>query len=66
MGLACTVGFVEAWDLEVVGIWEVVAVLVVVVGVGVGCVVVAMVVVEIVWVGIRWDVFTVCCKSRVA
>ena len=64
MGLACAVGFVEAWDLELVGIWEVVAVLVVVV-VGVG-VVVAMVVVEIVQVGIRWDVFTVCCKSRVA
>ena len=32
MGLACTVGLVEAWELEVVGIWEVVAVLVVVVG----------------------------------
>ena len=63
--MACTVGFVEAWELEVVGIWEVVAVLVVVVvGVGVGCV--AMVVVKIVRGGIRWDVFTVCCKSRVA
>ena len=62
MGLACTVGLVEAWDLEVVGIWEVLAVLVVVVG----GVVVAMVVVKIVWGGIRWDVFTVCCKSRVA
>ena len=62
MGLACAVGFVEAWDLEVVGIWEVVAVLVVVV-VGGG---VAMVVVKIVQGGIRWDVFTVCCKSRVA
>ena len=49
--------------MEVVGIWEVVAVLVVVV---VGVVVVAMVVVKIVWGGIRWDVFTVCCKSRVA
>ena len=65
MGLACTVGFVEAWELEVVGIWEVVAVLVVVVVVG-GGVVVAMVVVKIVRGGIRWDVFTVCCKSRVA
>ena len=63
MGLACAVGFVEAWDLEVVGIWEVVAVLVVVVGGGGG---VAMVVVKIVQGGIRWDVFTVCCKSRVA
>ena len=50
-----------AWDLEVVGIWEVVAVLVVVGGGGV-----AMVVVKIVRSGIRWDVFTVCCKSRVA
>ena len=60
--MACAVGFVEAWDLEVVGIWEVVAVLVVVV-VGGG---VAMVVVKIVQGGIRWDVFTVCCKSRVA
>ena len=64
MGLACTVGFVEAWDLEVVGSWEVVAVLGVVVGGG--GVVVAMVVVKIVRGGIRWDVFTVCCKSRVA
>ena len=63
MGLACTVGFVEAWELEVVGIWEVVAVLVVVGGGG-GCV--ALVVVKIVLGGIRWDVFTVCCKSRVA
>ena len=58
--MACAVGFVEAWDLEVVGIWEVVAVLVVVGGGGV-----AMVVVKIVRSGIRWDVFTVCCKSRV-
>ena len=66
MGLACTVGFVEAWDLELVGIWEVVAVLVVVVVVGGGVVVVAMVVVRIVRGGIRWDVFTVCCKSRIA
>ena len=54
----------EAWDLEVVGIWEVVAVLVVVVVGGGGGV--AMVVVKIVQGGIRWDVFTVCCKSRVA
>ena len=64
MGLACAVGFVEAWDLELVGIWEVVAVLVVVVVVVGGGV--AMVVVKIVQGGIRWDVFTVCCKSRVA
>ena len=54
----------EAWDLELVGIWEVVAVLVVVVVGGGGGV--AMVVVKIVQGGIRWDVFTVCCKSRVA
>ena len=64
MGLACTVGFVEAWDLKVVGIWEVVAVLVV--GGGGGGVVVGMVVLKIVRGGIRWDVFTVCCKSRIA
>ena len=52
--------------MEVVGIWEVVAVLVVVVVIVGGGVVVAMVVVKIVQGGIRWYVFTVCCKSRVA
>ena len=62
MGLACTVGFVEAWELEVVGIWEVVAVLVVVVVVGGG----GVVVMKIVWGEIRWDVVIVCCKSRIA